>query len=434
VKFRASVVADIVGGTLVGPDAEIDGAGIDSRELRGGELFVPIVAERDGHDFIDAALAAGAAAYLTAREPQGGTAVEVVDTADALSRLGSAARDRLGHHVVGITGSVGKTTTKDLAAAALARGRRTHASERSFNNELGVPLTLLNAPDDTEVTVVEMGARGRGHIAELCAIARPTVGVVTTVELVHTELFGDLVSVADAKGELLEALPTTGTAILNADNPHVVAMAKRTVADVLRFGMQGDVRAENVHVGRDLRPSFRLRTPWGDAEVELMVRGAHNVHNALAAVAVASVVGVDLSDAVAGLGNATMSPWRMEMAEAPSGAVILNDAYNAGPASMEAALRALAHLDAVRRIAVLGPMAELGEHAADAHGRIAALAAELGIEVITVGAPEYGGVAVADADAALAAVGALGPDDAVLVKGSRVAGLERLAEQLVSPR
>jgi len=435
--MRASAIADWADGELVGPDVYVDGAGIDSRELHGGELFVPIIGARDGHDFIDSALAGGAAAYLTAREPRGGTAIVVADPARSLSRLGSVARERLDHHVVGITGSVGKTTTKDLAASALARGHRTHASERSFNNELGVPLTLLNAPDDTEVVVVEMGARGRDHIAELCEIARPTVGVVTAVELVHTELFGDLEAVADAKAELVEALPATGTAILNADNALVSAMSKRTVADVLRYGLHdADVRAEHVFVSRDLRPSFHLCTPWGDAEVELSMRGAHNVHNALAAAAAALVTGVDLAAVASGLGEATTSPWRMEMMLAPSGAVVLNDAYNAGPASMEAALRALAHLDAERRVAVLGPMAELGEHSAEAHQRIGALADELGVQVIAVAAPGYAGeglLDVADVEAAYGALGHLGPTDAVLVKGSRVAGLERLAARLLEP-
>jgi UDP-N-acetylmuramoyl-tripeptide--D-alanyl-D-alanine ligase len=432
VKFRASVIAEVVGGELVGPDVDVEGANIDSRELRSGQLFVPVTGGRDGHDFIDAAQAKGAAAYLTARAPQGGTAVVVEDPAGALSRLGAAARDRLGRHVVGVTGSVGKTSTKDQAAAALRRRYRTHASERSFNNELGVPLTLVNAPDDTEVTVVEMGARGAGHVAELCAVARPTIGVVTSVELVHTELFGDLTAVAAAKRELIDALPASGTAVLNADNPYVDAMAEGAAADVLRYGTgRADVRAEDVHVGRDLRPAFRLCTPWGEIEVELAARGAHNVHNALAAASVALVTGVDLADVAAGLGEATVSPWRMEMTVAPSGAIVLNDAYNAGPASMEAALRALAHLDATRRVAVLGPMAELGDHAVDAHRRVADLARELDVDVISVGAPEYGATDVADVDAAFEQLPALGPDTAVLIKGSRVAGLERLAARLL---
>jgi UDP-N-acetylmuramoyl-tripeptide--D-alanyl-D-alanine ligase len=431
-------IAHELGGELVGPDVEIDGVSIDSRRLGRGQLFVPIVAGRDGHDFIDDARRSGAAAYLTTGATEGGTAIVVADTAQALSDLGAVARRRLPDPVVGVTGSVGKTTTKDLLTAALAGAVRIHASERSFNNELGVPLTLLNAPDDVEVTVVEMGARGRGHIAELCEIARPTIGVVTMVDTVHTELFGDIDSVADAKGELVASLPRDGTAILNADNPLVAAMSERAVAEVVRFGLRTDdvdVWAQDVHVGDDLRPAFRLRTRWGDADVSLGVRGVHNVANALAAAAVALVAGVAVDDVAGGLRDAVASPWRMELTVAPSGAVVVNDAYNAGPASTEAALRALAHLDARRRVAVLGPMAELGAHSADAHRRIADLASELGVEVIAVGAPAYGaGVqAVGDVDAAQTVLGELGPGDAVLVKGSRVAGLERLAARLLAP-
>jgi UDP-N-acetylmuramoyl-tripeptide--D-alanyl-D-alanine ligase len=432
VRFLASEIAALLSGVLEGPDVEVTGAGIDSRELRPGELFVPIVAERDGHEFIDVALAAGAPAYLSARGARGATAVIVDDTAVALTKLGSAARDRLGPHVVGITGSVGKTTTKDLAAAAVSAALRVHASERSFNNELGVPLTLVNAPDDTEVTIVEMGARGMGHIAELCAVARPTIGVVTAVELVHTELFGDLASVAAAKAELIEALPASGTAILNADNALVAAMAGRTAADVLRYGFgDADIWADDVVIDSELRPAFRLHSPWGVADVRLAVRGAHNVSNALGAAAVALVVGADLASIVAGLQEATSSPWRMELDHTSSGAVVLNDAYNAGPASMEAALRALAQLDAGRRVAVLGVMAELGERSAEAHTRIATLGDELGIEIIAVDVPEYGGTLVPDIDAAVEVLGVLGPEDAVLVKGSRVAGLEKLAHALL---
>lgn len=435
VKFLASEIASIVGGRLDGPDVEVVGAAIDSRELERGQLFVPVVAERDGHVFIASALDAGASAYLTSQESAGGTAVVVDDTERALTALGSAARDRLGPHVVGITGSVGKTTTKDLAASALVRAHATHASVRSFNNELGVPLTLVNAPDGTRVAVVEMGARGIGHIARLCEVARPTIGVVTAVDLVHAELFGDLASVAEAKGELVEALPASGTAVLNADDDLVAAMARRTRADVLRYGFAAaDVWADDVAVGADLRPTFGLHTPWGDADVKLAVRGAHNVSNALAAASVALVTGADLAAVVAGLGEATVSPWRMELHRTVDGAVVLNDSYNAGPTSMEAAVRALAHLDARSRVAVLGPMAELGAHSLDAHRRIGELANDLGIRVISVRAPEYGGTDVDDIDAAIRAVGRLGPGDALLVKGSRVAGLERLAERLLLRR
>lgn len=436
-RFLASEVANAVAGTLVGPDTLVDGAAIDSRELVGGQLFVPIIGARDGHDFIAAALERGAAAYLTSRPPgEGATAgvpaIVVDDTAAALTAWGVAARSRLRAPVVGITGSVGKTTTKDLLTAVLAHRYRTHASLRSFNNELGVPLTLLNAPDDTEATVVEMGARGHGHIAELCEVARPTIGVVTTVELVHTEMFGDLEAVAEAKGELVEALPADGVAVLNADNPFVAGMAARTSARVVTIGVKGEVRATGVEVDGDLRTRFELCSPWGSAEVVLGVRGAHNVHNALAAAAVGLACGVEVAAVAEGLGQAEGSPWRMDLRRAASGLYVLNDAYNAGPASMEAALHALARLDAQRRIAVLGPMAELGDHQEAAHRRVAEVAANLGIEVLAVGTDDYGVPSVPDVDAAFERLGSgsLGEGDAVLVKGSRVAGLERLAHRL----
>lgn len=432
-RFTASQIAELTGGRLVGPDVEVDGAAFDSREVRGGEVFVAIRGERDGHDFIAAALEAGAVACLTAEEPVGATAIVVEDPAAALTILGNAARKRLPDTAVGVTGSVGKTTTKDLTAAAIGGSRRTHANLRSFNNELGLPVTLMNAPDDTEVTVLEMGSRGRGHIAELCAIGEPTIGIVTTVDLVHTELFGGLDDVALAKGELMEALPASGVAILNAENPHVMAMTQRTQASVLSFGLEtGDVRACHVAVDSLLRPSFVLWTPWGETRVELGVRGVHNVANALAASAAALVCDVELSAVAAGLATEDLSPLRMDLKRAPSGALILNDSYNAGPASVEAALRALAQLNAKTRTAVLGPMAELGEHGPEAHRKIASIAEDLGIRLISVGANDYGVENVTDLDAAAVILGDVGEGDAVLVKGSRVAGMERLARMLLA--
>jgi UDP-N-acetylmuramoyl-tripeptide--D-alanyl-D-alanine ligase len=436
VRFRASEIADAVGGELIGDDVEVDGARHDSRDVAGGELFVPLVDRRDGHDFIPVALGAGAAAYFTAHDPIGGTAIRVGDPAAALALLGAHARRRLPERVVGITGSVGKTSCKDLTAAALGRRYETSASLRSFNNEYGVPLTLVNASPTTEAAVIEMGARGLRHIADLCAIADPTVGVVTTVDAVHTELFGDLDQVAIAKGELIEHLPASGTAVLNDANPLVAAMADRARASVLRYGSpRAEVQASAVVLDDELRASFRLHSPWGDAAVRLAVRGEHHVGNALAAAAAAMALGVDVDDVVAGLGEAELSPWRMDLRVAPSGARILNDAYNAGPASMEAALRALVRLDAVRHLAVLGPMAELGDHSVVAHRRIAELASELGVQIVAVAAPEYDALTVehvADQDAARAAIEPLRAADAVLVKGSRVAGLEQLARALVA--
>jgi UDP-N-acetylmuramoyl-tripeptide--D-alanyl-D-alanine ligase len=433
VKFLASEIARAVGGTLVGPDVAIEGAAIDSRLVRPGQLFIPVVGERDGHDFIAAALAAGAAATLTARAPEPGTtSIVVADTAAAFTTLGAYARSRLDDRVVGITGSVGKTSTKDLAAAVLGRSHVVAASEKSFNNELGVPLTLVNAHDETQVAVIEMGARGVGHIAALCDVARPTIAVVTSVELVHAELMGDLDGIARAKGELPEALPAHGTAVLNGGDERVAAMGRRTDARTILYGVDhGEVRATKVEVGPDLRARFLLESAWGDTEVHLGVRGAHHVGNALAAATVALLCDVPVDEVAAGLELGELSPWRMELRTTSGGARVINDAYNAGPASMEAALRALAHLDAPRRHAVLGPMAELGAESPAAHRRIAALAEDLDVQVVAVGTSEYGIDPVDDVDAAVAALGELGPADAVLVKGSRVAGLERVAERLV---
>ncbi len=327
---------------------------------------------------------------------------------------------------------MGKTTTKDLLRSVLAQRFVTAASERSFNNELGVPLTLCNAPADVQVVVVEMGARGAGHIEFLCGMARPTIGVVTTVQAVHTELMGGVEQIARTKGELIESLPPDGLSVLNAAVPLVAAMAERSAARVITFGEGGDVVASDVRVDDELRPSFLLSSPWGGAEVHLGVRGVHNVDNALAAAAAAMFLGVDLEEVVTGLASSDQSPWRMDLGVAPSGARVLNDAYNAAPASVAAALRSLVALDVGRHTAVLGVMAELGEQGPEEHRRVAALASELGVRLIAVGTDLYGVDPVADVQGALDALGPLDADDAVLVKASRVAGLERVAAAVLA--
>jgi UDP-N-acetylmuramoyl-tripeptide--D-alanyl-D-alanine ligase len=433
-ELHASRIAALTDGTLAGPDVVVSGANQDSRSLTPGQLFVPIMAERDGHEFIADALAAGASAYLSATGHHGGTAVLVDDTEAALERLGGAVRAFLPDRVVGITGSVGKTSTKDLTAAVLATTFATHANDRSFNNDIGVPLTLLGAPEGTEAVVVEMGARNIGHIAKLCTIARPTIGLVTRVGAAHLELFGTIDDVAAAKGELVESLPRSGTAVLNAADHLVSAMDRRTAANVLRYGVGGEVRASAVELRADLTSRFTLESPWGRVDVVLGARGRHNVDNALGAAAVGLVAGCDLAAVAYALQGAKVSSWRMELLHTPNGARVLNDAYNANPVSMRAALEALSHLPASRRFALLGPMAELGANAPFEHRRIGEEARAAGIHVISVGAPDYGGEDVDDLDAALAAMGELQPDDAVLVKGSRVAGLERLAAQLTADR
>ena len=447
VRWTLDEIAAATGGRLQGDgSATVDGVTQDSREVRPGMLFVPLVAERDGHDFIADAVACGASAYLTARGPAAidAAAVEVADTQAALTALAVEARSRLGSvPVVGITGSVGKTTTKDLLAAVLGRDRRVWASTRSFNNEIGVPITLLSAPADTEALVVEMGSRGAGHIAELCRVARPTMGVITTVGLSHTSELGSLAAVVSAKQELVESLPAAadgGVAFLNAGVPEVAAMADGTKARVVTFGDGGDVHARDLTIDDELTPRFVLQSPRGNMDVELGARGAHSVDNALAAAAVGIELGVSLEDVAAGLATPTLSPLRMEVVRTAEGARLLNDCYNANPLSMRAALHSLAALPAQRRIAVLGTMAELGDFEAAEHAAIGSLAGQIGIDVIAVDAPGYssGDGIVIEAegiDGALSALDDLGTLDAgyaVLVKGSRVAGLERLVERLVA--
>ena len=424
----ASQVAAVVGGTLAGPDATVDGASFDSRALKRGTLFVPLVAARDGHDFIDDALAAGAAAYLTERPPQGGTAIAVRNTATALLELAAWARRQLDVPVIGITGSVGKTSTKDLIAAALGATRRVTANERSFNNEQGLPVTILGAPDDVEVLVVEMGMRGFGEIALLCGVAAPTIGVVTSVAGAHTERVGGIDGVARAKRELVEALPSWGTAVLNADDHRVAAMAEHSTARVVTYGTLGDVRVTDVVLDELARPAFHVDSPWGRTDVQLAVSGAHMASNAAAALAVAGVVGGSIDRAAHALTSARVSGMRMDVRRAPGGAIVVNDAYNANPDSMRAALTALAAISARRRVAILGPMAELDDAAA-AHRQVAAIAGELGIEVIATGTELYGSP---PADDPLRVLGPIGEGDAVLVKASRVANLEMIAEALLA--
>lgn len=439
-RFTAAQIAATTGGRVVGdPDAVVDGATQDSRQITTGRLFVPLVAERDGHDFIESAVEAGAEVHLTARSDrvvEGATAVLVADTEAALRALGLAARDRLAGPVVGITGSVGKTTVKDMVRGVLGAAGPVHASERSFNNEIGVPLTLLSTPDDVDRVVVEMGARGIGHIRTLAAIARPTVGVVTRVAMAHGAMFGTIDDIAVGKGELVESLPADGTAVLNAGDERVAAMSSRTEARVLTYGVGvGEVRVEHADVDDELRLRVLLATPWGPIEVEPSARGAHNAENAAAAAAVGLAVGVSPDQVASGLASAAMSPLRMSVVRLPSGAVVLDDSYNANPTSMRAALDALQAVPGRRRVAVLGHMAELGPDSDELHEQIADDVVARGVELVTVAAPEYravprGGAAVADVDGALDLLGELCDGDVVLAKGSRVAALDALVRRL----
>jgi UDP-N-acetylmuramoyl-tripeptide--D-alanyl-D-alanine ligase len=452
VELTAGELANITGGTLVAGDvaARATSFTIDSRALEPGACFVALVGARDGHDYVADAAARGARVALVTRDvPAAGLAVVHVDDAfDALARLGRAARDALHDAaVIGITGSAGKTGTKDLVAAALDRKFHVHASPGSYNNEAGVPLTLLAAPSATEALVLEMGARAHGDIAALCSIARPTVGVITNIGLAHAGPLGGRAGVARAKGELLEALDPHGLAVLDAGDPETAGLAARTAARILLISAgdaAADVRALDVDLDAELRPRFRLESPWGGGRVELAVRGTHQVVNATLAAAVALARGVAFDDVAVGLATVVPAPWRMEVARTPVGIVVLDDAYNANPSSMAAALEALARVEVPgRRLAVLGEMRELGDLSEAEHAAVGALVAATAVDALVAVGPEAAplaaaaraaGVAVTEVpDAATALDAARGfalPGDAVLVKGSRAVGLELVATAL----
>jgi UDP-N-acetylmuramoyl-tripeptide--D-alanyl-D-alanine ligase len=444
-------VAAATGGRAVGEDVTVTGASTDSREVDPGDLFVALAGDRvDGHRYVGRAFESGAAAAMVGIEGSwGGPVVVAADTRRALLDLAADERRSMAATVVGITGSTGKTSVKDLAAAVLSARYRVAASPRSFNTEVGLPLTLLSADAGTEVVVCEMGSRGRGHIRLLCEVARPSVAVVTTVGLAHMEMFGTLEAVADAKAELVESLPSGGTAVLSADDPVVRGFAERTAARVLLFGTaeDADVRVEDVVLDRLGRPAFTLRTPEATERVELAVSGEHMARNAAAAAACGVALGLTAGECAAGLKEARVSSWRMETFEGAGGVTVVNDAYNANPTSMAAALKTARWIaERGRCVAVLGEMAELGAVAAGEHERVGELVARLGIdELVTVGSAARGIAAGAVREGVepdrVTAVGSMEealevvrriirPGDVVLVKGSRVAGLERLAEAL----
>ena len=436
-KLRASDLANAIGGRLVGPDTEIDGATFDSRQVLRHQLFVPIVAERDGHDFIGDALKAGAGAYLTSRpeivEGLGGTAIVVDNTAKALIDTARWGRTQFPAStvVIGVTGSVGKTSTKDLIVAALSSAKRVVANVRSFNNEQGLPVTILNAPLTTEVLVLEMGMRGLGQIDDLCRIARPHIGVITRVGEAHTELVGGIEGVAQAKGELIEALPPQGVAILNADDQRVLSMSARSVAPVLSYGesVGADVRITDVRLDAHGCALFDVVTPSGSASLNLSIPGRHMAHNAAAAIAVGEALGVPLSQMVESLRSATISARRMQMKTTRNGALLLDDCYNANPTSMAAAIETLAQISATRKVAVLGVMAEI-ENPEMAYTDIARLARANNIDIIAVGTDGYGSPAVS-IDEVIERIRQCDDSTAVLVKGSRVAELERVVDAVI---
>lgn len=428
---------------------------INSREAVPGALFAALPGSRtDGHAFAADAVASGAVAVLATRAV-GVPALIVPDVTAALGRLARTVVDSVpGLTVIGITGSAGKTTTKDLAAQLFETLGPTVSPKASFNNEIGHPLTVLKVTAQTRYLISELSARGIGHIRALCEMAPPRLGAVLCVGHAHAGEFGSLDQVALAKGELPAALAADGVAVLNADDPLVAAMAARTRARVVTFGRSAgaDVRAEQVSLGEDGRPAFRLVTAAGGAPVRLALYGEHQVPNALAAAALAAQAGMPTDAIAAGLSAAVArSRWRMEVTRRPDGVVIVNDAYNASPESVHAAISALVRMAAGQRaFAVLGAMAELGGQSAELHEAAGRHAASSGVSgLIVVGeeaAPLLAGAKtvpswhgellyVPDAAAALQALdNRLTSGDVVLVKAAHAVGLERLALALTGER
>ncbi|MEV8564240.1 UDP-N-acetylmuramoyl-tripeptide--D-alanyl-D-alanine ligase [Streptomyces sp. NPDC051322] len=461
ITLSLTEIAEIVGGhTYDIPDPAVQVTGpvvTDSRAVQPGGLFVAFAGEHaDGHDFAQRAVAAGAVAVLATRRI-GAPAIVVDDVTVALGALARTVVERLGTEVVALTGSAGKTSTKDLIAQLLQRKGPTVYPEGNLNNEIGLPLTALRAERDTRYLVLEMGARYIGDIRYLTGLVPPKTGLVLNVGTAHIGEFGGREQIAQAKGEMVESLPESGVAVLNADDPLVRAMASRTKARVLLFGEadEADVRAENVRLTATGQPAFTLHTPTGCSDVTLRLYGEHHVSNALAAAAVAHEQGMSVDEIAPALSEAgTLSRWRMEVTERPDGVTVVNDAYNANPESMRAALRALAAMGEASRArggrtwAVLGQMAELGDESFAEHDAVGRLAVRLNVsKLVAVGGREASwlqlgaynegswgeeSVHVSDAEAAVDLLRReLRAGDVVLVKASRSVGLEQVADALL---
>ncbi|AZK94592.1 MULTISPECIES: UDP-N-acetylmuramoyl-tripeptide--D-alanyl-D-alanine ligase [Streptomyces] len=456
IPLTLAEIAESTGGTLhrIGdPAARVTGPlSFDTRDIAPGGLFACLRGRSaDGHDYADRAVAEGGAVAVLAARPVGAPAVVVDDVLDAMARIARLVAARYQGTVVGITGSAGKTSTKDVLETVLAAHGPTVANARSFNNEIGFPVTVSRVEPDTRFLVLEMGARGKGHIAELCGVVRPRVATVLNVGSAHLGEFGSREAIADAKAEIVRALPPDGVAVLNGDDPLVAAMAGETAARVLTFGTAPGctVRAEDVRTASG-HPAFTLSYGAERAGVVLHgIHGRHHVTNALAAAATALAAGVPFATVAAGLPRARISSGgRMQVLERGDEVTVVNDAFNASPEAVLAALDALADIagPARRRVAVLGEMAELGPDAGDWHDAVARKVVATGVHrTIGVGGELAARMVTAIRAAGLDAYhaegargpaltdrvhGELRPGDVVLVKGANSLGLEGVANDL----
>lgn len=445
-EFTVEEICLATEGNVVNSLGQVNFTGVstDTRTVKQGDLFIPLVGENfDGHDFIEQAIKNGASGVIFSRKDmpisKDITAIEVTDTLLALQNLARFHRQRFTIPVVAITGSNGKTTTKDMAAAVLSSKFHVLKTEANYNNEIGLPLTLLQLTKQHEVAVVEMGMRGKGQIRQLANIALPTIAIITNVGETHLELLGSIENIAAAKAELLEFIPESGLSLLNADNSYVKKMSKQVNSRVQFFGLeQGDIKAENIQMGTQ-NMKFSCRFAHHEFAVEIPAVGKHNVYNGLAAIALGLELGLSVEDICAGCKNFNASPMRLHI-EKISDYLVINDAYNASPMSMVAAIDTLVEVAKGRKVAVLGDMLELGPVAIEAHGNIGDRLAYCQVDiVVTVGELATNIARRASAcgikkvmacanhkEAQEALQDLIEPGDTILVKGSRGMKMENI--------
>ncbi|MDQ4018549.1 MAG: UDP-N-acetylmuramoyl-tripeptide--D-alanyl-D-alanine ligase [Actinomycetota bacterium] len=430
IPLSLAEVAAVAPGKLEAAEGtdRVTGVTIDSRRVQAGDLFVAV---GRGVEFTRDALARGAAAALI---PE--------DAFRALAALARTVRERSSARAVGVTGSIAKTSTKDILGALCRPHRRTVVAEGSQNNEIGLPLTLCRIEEDTEIVILEMGMRGLGQIAALCQTARPDVGVITKIGPVHLELLGTIERVAEAKAELVHALPPGGTAVVPAGDAHLEPYLNRDDVELIRFGTGGDIQLKSFTPSRD-ESDLEIEAFGRTLTLTFSFASRYNAANALAALAAYHALGLPLDEAYRGAANVKLSRWRGEETPLPGDGLLINDAYNANPLSMSAALEHLAERAGPRRkVAVLGDMAELGPGGPAYHREVGAVAARMGITALVAigplargflegarGVPETRWAPTVE-EGLVALRSLLRPGDCVLVKGSRAMGLEAIADAL----
>lgn len=437
--ITASEVASATHGTVIGRDCEASGIAFDSRTLHHGQAFVALVGDADGHDYLQSAAKAGApfAIVQRGRSIDALTCIEVDDCDTALTALGRHCRDRLSKstngRVIGITGSVGKTSTKDLVLAVLrSQFANAHGPEKSLNNDIGVPVTIINAPDNCDAMVLELGMRGLGEIARLCDVGHPQIGVITEVGDAHSERVGGIEGVIRAKSELVQAIPASGIAIVNSNSVNAMKTVHGISAQVMTFGSSDTASVQWEIVSADERGCCTVRfTANNQSAVGVVpLPGIHMASNAASAVAVGLTCGIGIAQCVDALSHVQSASQRMQWVTGRSGVRILDDSYNANPISVVAALRTVAESPAKQRYAVLGVMAEVLE-SEKSHQEIAALCQQLGVELLALETELYGTDALSLSDIASTLDG-LDSNTVVLVKGSRVAATERVVQLLTA--